>query len=51
MLRDGVGLGDGEGKVTGKQYSFCELLKHLPVRYAGAPYAEASKMVGGPHPA
>ena len=47
MLRDGVILENGEGKVTVNQYSFCELQKHLLVRYAGAAYAEASELVDG----
>lgn len=47
MLRDGVVLEDGEGKVTVNQYSFCELIKHLLVHYAGVVYAEASELVDG----
>ena len=49
MLKDGVVLENDEGKVTVNQYSFCELIKHLLVHYAGASYAEASKLVDGSH--
>ena len=36
MLKDGVVLENDEGKVTVNQHSFCELIKHLLVHYAGA---------------
>ena len=38
MLKDGVVLENDEGKVTVNQYSFCELIKHLLVHYAGVSY-------------
>ena len=47
MLKDGVVLENDEGKVTVNQYSFCELIKHLLVHYAGVSYAEASALVDG----
>lgn len=49
MLEDGVVLENDEGKVTVNQYSFCELIKHLLVHYAGVSYAEASALVDGSH--
>lgn len=49
MLKDGVVLENDEGKVTVNQHSFCELIKHLLVHYAGLSYAETSKLVDGSH--
>lgn len=49
MLKDGIVLEEGDGRLVFNQYSFCEWIKHLLTHYVGISYEEASELVDNSH--